>query len=235
MLYKSSYYGISGLGDDTLAHHGIKGQKWGVKNGPPYPLSRKTKSVGNDKDQSIKRKLSAVQRLSNELDNEWTYGVIHNGKRINTEQEDFDWNNYRTLSLDQLKKEKIGTCWDFVNYQHNELNKAGIKNDSYLVMMDLSTKEDPDRIVTHTFTTFELGGQKYWLESAMYPKRGVHKINDFTEAAASVKSQYTDKKKPYSIFKYNPEGMDAGLTGDQFIEKATEGNWVMDVNNKRRR
>ena len=21
-----------------LAHHGIKGQKWGVKNGPPYPI-----------------------------------------------------------------------------------------------------------------------------------------------------------------------------------------------------
>lgn len=25
--------------DDVLAHHGIRGQKWGVKNGPPYPLS----------------------------------------------------------------------------------------------------------------------------------------------------------------------------------------------------
>lgn len=25
--------------ETTLAHHGIKGQKWGVKNGPPYPLS----------------------------------------------------------------------------------------------------------------------------------------------------------------------------------------------------
>ncbi len=23
-----------------LAHHGIKGQHWGIKNGPPYPLSR---------------------------------------------------------------------------------------------------------------------------------------------------------------------------------------------------
>ncbi|MCM1237572.1 MAG: DUF5662 family protein [Ruminococcus flavefaciens] len=25
-------------GDSELAHHGIKGQKWGVRNGPPYPL-----------------------------------------------------------------------------------------------------------------------------------------------------------------------------------------------------
>ena len=26
--------------EDSLAHHGIKGQKWGERNGPPYPLSR---------------------------------------------------------------------------------------------------------------------------------------------------------------------------------------------------
>lgn len=24
--------------DDYLAHHGVRGQKWGVQNGPPYPL-----------------------------------------------------------------------------------------------------------------------------------------------------------------------------------------------------
>lgn len=27
----------------VLIHHGIKGQKWGVRNGPPYPLNRDTK------------------------------------------------------------------------------------------------------------------------------------------------------------------------------------------------
>lgn len=25
--------------DDSLEHHGIDGQKWGVRNGPPYPLA----------------------------------------------------------------------------------------------------------------------------------------------------------------------------------------------------
>lgn len=31
------------LGLNTLSHHGIKGQKWGVKNGPPYPLDKQQK------------------------------------------------------------------------------------------------------------------------------------------------------------------------------------------------
>lgn len=30
--------------NDYIAHHGIKGQKWGVRNGPPYPLSKGAKS-----------------------------------------------------------------------------------------------------------------------------------------------------------------------------------------------
>lgn len=28
-----------------LYHHGVKGQKWGVKNGPPYPLKNSTKAI----------------------------------------------------------------------------------------------------------------------------------------------------------------------------------------------
>lgn len=33
------------LGYNVLAHHGIKGQKWGIRNGPPYPIE---KSSGSD-------------------------------------------------------------------------------------------------------------------------------------------------------------------------------------------
>lgn len=31
---------LTGLGFNVLAHHGVKGQKWGVRNGPPYPIDR---------------------------------------------------------------------------------------------------------------------------------------------------------------------------------------------------
>lgn len=42
------------LGYNTLAHHGVKGQKWGVKNGPPYPIDRsKTVGLKNAAGQSI--------------------------------------------------------------------------------------------------------------------------------------------------------------------------------------
>ena len=33
------------LGYNVLAHHGIKGQKWGVRNGPPYPLDKSSESA----------------------------------------------------------------------------------------------------------------------------------------------------------------------------------------------
>lgn len=49
------------LSEDTLAHHGIDGQMWGHRNGPPYPLSRKI-STGSRLKGSAKRKAKKTQR-----------------------------------------------------------------------------------------------------------------------------------------------------------------------------
>lgn len=35
------------LGFNVLAHHGIKGQKWGVRNGPPYPIDNESSKKSN--------------------------------------------------------------------------------------------------------------------------------------------------------------------------------------------
>ena len=51
MIYESNY----------LMHHGIKGQKWGVENGPPYPLSLKDYTAAEKRQAKISDKLSALK------------------------------------------------------------------------------------------------------------------------------------------------------------------------------
>lgn len=50
-----------------LAHHGIDGQKWGVRNGPPYPLSKSThnKVVTKSKDSSVHKQKTSKDISSN--------------------------------------------------------------------------------------------------------------------------------------------------------------------------
>lgn len=57
------------MGTLYLIHHGIDGQKWGVKNGPPYPLSEGARSAKEvrlngkvSKSGKKKKKLSANQK-----------------------------------------------------------------------------------------------------------------------------------------------------------------------------
>ena len=52
--------------DDTFEHHGIKGQKWGVQNGPPYPLDENSGSNSSGKHGGDKKKSgsSGEHRLS---------------------------------------------------------------------------------------------------------------------------------------------------------------------------
>lgn len=60
---------IDGLSDENvealseiLEHHGIDGQKWGVRNGPPYPLER-----GKGKRSSVKEKARIILRDADDL------------------------------------------------------------------------------------------------------------------------------------------------------------------------
>lgn len=47
---------------EILEHHGIDGQKWGVRNGPPYPLER-----GKGKRASVKEKARIILRDADDL------------------------------------------------------------------------------------------------------------------------------------------------------------------------
>lgn len=44
-MYDNEYYGAPNDYRNYLSHHGIKGQKWGVMHGPPYPLGSHTSAM----------------------------------------------------------------------------------------------------------------------------------------------------------------------------------------------
>ena len=64
---------------DELYHHGIKGQKWGKKNGPPYPLS------GGDSSISEQKAIRAERRKKNSIYNKKHYDkVVKKGTSFST-------------------------------------------------------------------------------------------------------------------------------------------------------
>jgi len=203
------------FGDDTksdeLSHHGIKGQKWGVRNGPPYPLHQT-------------REYNAAKDIYDRLDT-FDYGCIINGKRYNENNlDEVDWTKYRTTPIDIFEKNKIGTCWDYTNYQHAKLKEAGIDHTTRMLVMD--TDDGP---ITHTFTTFkDSDGQEYWLEQALYSERGVHPIDSYKDAVDVISRRYdSSRKRPFDVYEFNPDGLDKGLNDQDFFNRATSGDPVL--------
>lgn len=158
--------------------------------------------------------------------NTFDYGCIIDGKRYNeTNLDEVDWNKYRTTPIKDFTKTKIGTCWDYTNYQHSELTKAGIKHDTHMIVMDTD-----DGVVTHTFTTFEdpVNHKSYWLEQALYSERGIHSVSDYKDAVNVISKKYDPSgKRDFDVYEFNPDGMDAGLTDQEFFNRATKNDPVM--------
>lgn len=210
----AQYYGVE-RSNEYLLHHGILGQKWGVRR-----YQNKDGSLTSAGRERYGRANKVLSDLSKTVDS-FEYGTIINGKRYNEESlGDVDWSKYRTIPVERVAKEKIGNCWDFVNYQHSVLDKAGIPNKNYMFVMQRSNR--PDDIVTHTFTVAQIGNQNKWIESAMWKKRGVHDVDGPKAVAKELSSVYG--KGNYDLYEFNPDGMDRGLSDQEYFNRATSSD-----------
>ena len=86
----------------------------------------------------------------------------------------------------------------------------------------MQKSNNPDDVVTHTFTTYDLDGKRFWIESAMWPKRGTHEISDCKDVIKEIKDNYKIKDANYSLFQFNPDGLDKGLNDQEYFEAATK-------------
>ena len=177
--------------------------------------------------------LDILNKLYSELDS-WEYGVVIDGIRFGEDDLDqVDWTLYRTSPVSELAKRKIGTCWDFVNYQHAELSKAGIEDETYMFLLDCE-EYDGDDIITHTFTVAIVDGEKYWLEQALYAKRGIHKIDGYSDVVKELLSFYKIESlssPSFALFQYDPDTLSQEVTGAEFVSFVTASSPLISFSN----
>ena len=63
-------------------HHGIKGQKWGVENGPPYPLS-----PSKDYSAAEKKANKILNKVSKKYDNSKVQNTVYETVKDNFNKE----------------------------------------------------------------------------------------------------------------------------------------------------
>lgn len=202
--------------DEFLEHHGIKGQKWGVrrfqnKDGSYTAIGKKRRNGDNSED------YKKIESLNKDL-NKATYGVLINGK-VEEDPNKIDWGKYKTCTVDEFKKYKAGVCWDFVNYQHDFFKKNGIKDSSYFFVMQ--NGENPWDIVTHTFSIVNGDDKQYWFESSWEKHQGVREVKSYKDVVDVLKKEY-GSEYAYDLYSYDPEGMDQHLSNGDFFKKASE-------------
>lgn len=113
--------------EDSLKHHGIKGQKWGDRNGPPYPLDSNI-STGK----SLKKDHDTKKKVSNKnIDNAAESEKVLKGftKQKSSYNSNWDWYENNNVKVKDSFGKKTNQHYMYDSKDHNNLTvKNGIKD-----------------------------------------------------------------------------------------------------------
>lgn len=94
----------------------------------------------------------------------------------------------------------------------------------------MERNNNPNDIVTHTFSIIDIGGKKYWFESSWVKYQGVHEVNSYKDVVNVLRKEFGEDNS-YDVYEYNPDGLDKNLTNREFFERTTN-NLVDHYNGK---
>lgn len=113
--------------DNHLEHHGVLGQKWGVENGPPYPLGRDVQeTLANGEFGTLKSTLreSAGNKTNNNASNEPNDKVSNLKKLYSESRSDYEKECEKVID-ERVSEADINKCIDlYIDYVFSG-NKAG--------------------------------------------------------------------------------------------------------------
>ena len=93
--------------------------------------------------------------------------------------------NYILQTPKEVIKNKVGVCWDQVEFERHYLKNTGYKIETYFIV-----HYDNDICPTHTFLTFKKNNKYYWFEHAWEKFRGIHEYNSKNELLNDVRKKF---------------------------------------------
>ncbi len=134
------------------------------------------------------------------------YGWLDKNNHIHIKDYDDFNNEYILESPDEVEQNKIGVCWDQVEYERYLFEKNNIRVKTYFIVHD-----DENICPTHTFLTFQKDKKYYWFEHAWELFEGVHEYNSENELLHDVRDKFIEfelkndyKLEEVKLFEYFP-------------------------------
>lgn len=126
------------------------------------------------------------------IDENIEYGWIDiNGKQHLGTMKEFR-KLYKTMSIEEILKYKIGTCIDQVNLMHYLLNKINIKNKMFCCRIfepdDYGNLEEEEHM--HCFILYYENDKVYHMEHPNFLKKGIYEYNSEAEAIKAIVDYY---------------------------------------------
>ena len=120
---------------------------------------------------------------------------------------------YRTMSIDEIFKYKIGTCIDQVKLMNYLLNMINVKNKMYCCRIfepdDYGNLEEEEHM--HCFVLYYENNKVYHIEHPNFYRKGIYEYNSEEEAIKSIVDYYIElrggKDSPTKDFFDVPEGI----------------------------
>lgn len=162
----------------TLSHHGILNQKWGVRNGPPYPLSPGAHSAAEKR--SAKSGISTLaQYVSNRKKKYKRKKAVEKARqtRIQNEKKKYEKEHYDELKAKALK---AGTATDVMKYKGDLTNQQlrdvidRLGYESKLMTMSEAERATLGKKIDRAMSKLDTG--RDWLEKGSRAYNAVAKV-----------------------------------------------------------
>lgn len=126
-----------------------------------------------------------MKKLTTFLEN-INYGWVDLAGDIHSKIDKFKFiTDYRLLSPEKLSVQKIGICFDMVEYERQYLQNKNIEGKSILLVHLKDGKP-----LIHAFMIYQDNNQYYWIEYAFKKVRGIRSYQDLTTCLTDIKQEF---------------------------------------------